>query len=139
MYVKLSDAIMLGSAVVPALPMREWHSGGGGCARGMALEAIGKRVHNGNTNQNVRALTAAWPWTERSECVLPCKCGSSDLWSTLNIIAHIFDQHVMGTAGAKKDWTLPQLVAWVRSVEPTEEMETQHEEQTTEVQCEFIA
>jgi hypothetical protein len=49
----------------------------------------------------------------------PCKC----FWLFVprkmrvkDIIAHLFDYHVM----EKKNWTLDQLVDWVREVEPNE-------------------
>jgi len=32
----------------------------------------------------------------------------------MNIIVHLFNYHVM----TKKDWTMDQLIDWVRSVEP---------------------
>ena len=35
-------------------------------------------------------------------------------------IAHIFDYHVMTTG----QWTLDQLIDWIRSVEPDEPVET---------------
>jgi hypothetical protein len=34
-----------------------------------------------------------------------------------DIIAHIFDHHIM----EKKNWTLDQLVEWVKTVEPADE------------------
>jgi|SRR5215467_9564693 len=46
-------------------------------------------------------------------------CGSSALPRGMrikDIIAHLFDHHVMG----KRDWTLDQLVSWVEGWEPSE-------------------
>ncbi len=114
----LSEAIAMGSLVVRPRATREWYEGGTGCARGMALEAVGRRIHVAAppTGSHGLVFLSVWPWTGISEHVLPCACGSPELWAACNVITHIFDSHVMQV----KDWTLPQLIEWIRSVEPKE-------------------
>ncbi len=122
---KLSEAIMLGSAVITPNPGGILHDDGSGCALGMALEAAGKAryvdVISGLPKtiaffRNRDTIRSLWPWLRR-DFPVPCAC-SRNSWSTgFNLITHLFDDHVFG----RGDWTLDRLVSWIHSVEPQEE------------------
>lgn len=129
----LSDAIAMGRTLVKPTPTTEWAVGGGGCARGMALEAIGKRCayatpygpwESGKGHPNIANFLTAWPWTERLTSV-PCLCYGEPVVAEIAIvISHMFDRHV-SMPGCTDSWTLDQLIDWVRSVEPEELPEQQ--------------
>lgn len=79
-----------------------------GCAIGMAYVGAGipKGVH----------ICERWNWLTEP-IIYPCECfGTFELSRALTIIAHLFDHHFF----ERQDWTLEQLVDWVRSVEPPE-------------------
>jgi len=120
---KLSDAILLGSTMVKAQAGRQysakWQSG---CALGMAAIARGCCFRESTEpydmlDRRTLGTERIWGnWVRRS-VVRPCACWR--FWTPREmriktIITHIFDHHVM----KKRDWTLEQLAAWVRTVEP---------------------
>jgi hypothetical protein len=99
---------------------------GSGCALGMAVIAIGGEYrqctlaeYKGRTG----GVEDIWTWLDVYK---PATCGCfvslfprlmpNVAMSIRETIAHLFDNHVFG----KQDWTLDQLIDWVRSVEPTE-------------------
>jgi len=113
---RLSDAIALGRTLLtPYAGVIEYN--GKGCAIGMGLKACGKsaNVHDALTD-------AGWGWTGNFNIPhpMPCGCTRYEVNIGMNhggsLIAHLFDFHVFG----KRDWTLDQLIDWVRSVEPAE-------------------
>jgi hypothetical protein len=145
---RLSEAILAGSTLVKAKSGAEAYPDGSGCARGMALEAVGKRqiCVEFATFQETRYLTYAlqsenfeevWPWTKIvmvvpfCKCLWWCLCDESHKISVSAMIQHIFDWHVMDRLDGRV-WTLEQLVDWVRSVEPQEEEAAPVTEETTE-------
>lgn len=113
---KLSEAIPLGSTVVtPKAGVLYSSERNVGCAIGMAMVAEGAEWSPAKPGATRTQNTELWwPWTTTTMS-RPCGC-----WlyprkmSAKEIIAHLFDKHVM----RRKDWTLDQLVEWVRSVEP---------------------
>ena len=119
---KLSDAILLGSTILSPQAGRQYSSQTqSGGALGMAAVARGctfRRVFCRSDDRDRRTLGVeeVWGvWVLRN-LLRPCDCWR--LWiprkmRIKDIIAHIFDYHVM----AQKDWTLEQLVAWVKKVE----------------------
>lgn len=133
---KLSDAILLGSTLITSHWGSEYYSSdGGGCARGMALEAIGKRVCSRRCpNPNVINFFVEWSWTwfQFKTSELPCGCIANTKYALYEpdeyslplsqqplitvgaAITHIFDRHVHH----QKNWTLDKLVDWVRYIEP---------------------
>ncbi len=122
---KLSDAILLGSTILAGQADGQYFpEAAKGCALGMAAIAKGctfRRVRLPFPPKDRRTLGAEGVWGDWVVTVAPrpCQCWR---WSApremriKDIIAHLFDRHVMG----KKDWTLDQLVAWVKTVEPHE-------------------
>lgn len=122
---RLSERIMLGSLILkPMAGIRKSGDGRFGCVFGMADE----------TGHEFYKWTNEMP--EVSVC-LPCDCGrdgsaimgnccrkyprSFCTRSYVQAIVHIFNYHVC----TAKDWTLEQLVDWVRSVEPAEPEESE--------------
>jgi hypothetical protein len=109
---RLSDAIMLGRVTVDSPKSGDINN----CALGMAANACGiKRQYC-----NIKKL---WPWL-KTDMDFPCNCFPNsyiniDSQAAWTKVAHIFDHHVM----CLEDWTLEQLVDWVRSVEPGEREE----------------
>jgi hypothetical protein len=120
---KLSDAILLGSTVLAAQPGRQYFSENeAGCALGMAAIANGCRFHTVTGPiplKDRRTLGAEGVWGDWVLIVMarPCHCWRFRVPREMrikDIIAHLFDYHVV----ARKNWTLDQLVAWVKTVEP---------------------
>lgn len=61
-----------------------------------------------------------WPWIDNQLAHVPCGCKGWDRYLSANYmtaIIHVFACHV-----ATKEWTLEQLVAWIASVEPQDEI-----------------
>src|SRR5579863_7372349 len=103
---RLSDSIGLGRMLVEHRRCMI-----SGCALGMALAANGvERVWS--------RAEELWPWAHevRFESS-PCGCGyfSEMTLSAVDIIMHIFDSHVRGNPNLHREWTLDQLIDWVRS------------------------
>jgi hypothetical protein len=143
---KLSEAILLGSTVVTTKAGALHFSGeNAGCALGMAAIASGCTFSPAERQIPVKDLRTVnvediWgPWLLRV-VIRPCDCRAPIKLSSLrlkeitaylvgrgsgtlprgmrikDIVAHLFDHHVMG----KRDWTLDQLVGWLESWEPKE-------------------
>jgi hypothetical protein len=143
---RLSEAILLGSTVVtPKAGALKFSGENAGCALGMAVIASGGTFHrvkreipaNERRTLNVEHLYGTWLLRIVSR---PCDCRGP---LTLNrfrleevraylhhprspalprgmrikdIIAHLFDYHVM----KERDWTLDRLASWLRPLEPAE-------------------
>jgi hypothetical protein len=129
---RLSEAILLGSTVIaPKAGGQYFSKSQSGCALGMA--AIARGCEYGTKGhaipeQDRRAVGTEGVWGSwvMREVVRPCDCWRFRVPHEMRIkdvIAHIFDHHVM----AKKNWTLEQLAAWVKTVEPKEEVVTPEE------------
>jgi len=144
--VKLSEAILLGSTVVtPKAGALRFSGENAGCALGMAAVASGCTFTRPLRQIPVKDLRTVniediyGPWLLRM-VICPCGCSPAStvdrtlmqrLFPSLSrpaeapqpiemrikdVIAHLFDQHVM----QKRDWSLDQLVAWVERWEPSE-------------------
>ncbi len=126
---RLSEAILIGSTVVkPKAGTQFSAEEQAGCAIGMAGVAIGasfSSVPDGRREGGLESIYG-WEWTGR-RVHLPCWCFVFQKKSIAWTITHIFDTHVM----LKKNWTLEQLVTWVRSVEPAEVVATDSQAPTT--------
>lgn len=118
---KLSEAILLGSTVMSAKPGRQYFSDTkSGCALGMAAIARGCRLVRVSGPVPVdgwRTCNAEGVWGGWVLYMVPTPC---ECWAITphemrikDIIAHIFDHHVM----TKSNWTLEQLAAWVATFE----------------------
>jgi hypothetical protein len=115
---RLSEAILLGSKIIPPKPGTVGRIKQAGCAMGMAVAATRDHVIR------YKAFSRRWPWVANRYKKYPCDCPHQGVISLANtvegIIAHLFDQHVMQSGGSYTPWTLEQLADWVRSVEPDE-------------------
>lgn len=119
---RLSEAILLGSTSVKSTPgtLLETYPDGGtyGCALGMACFAESVAVPFDSWT-GLGPVYENWRWLyDRHQ--IPCGCtrfGGEDMPAAV-VIAHMFDYHVSGKLAP--NWTLEQLVDWVRSVEPSE-------------------
>jgi len=122
---KLSEAILLGSTVLaPKAGGQFFSETQQGCALGMAAVARGctfRTVMRPIDDRERRTLGVEGIWgswlLQRME--RPCDCWR--IWirrkmRIKDIITHLFDYHVMD----KRDWSIEQLAAWVKSVEPDE-------------------
>jgi hypothetical protein len=119
---KLSDAILLGSTILTPQAGRQYSAESqSGCALGMAAIAQGctfRRVpcrldDPDRRTLGVEGVFGIWVLQNVQR---PCDCWR--LWiprkmRVKDVITHIFDYHIM----AQKNWTLEQLVAWVKRVE----------------------
>jgi hypothetical protein len=130
---RLSDAIALGRTLKKPVRGMMGIGTNHGCALGMADAGVGGAKFG---NEFATEL-CTWPWLS-GNTRLPCGCRSRRGFSSnhAGIIAHLFDEHVF----EKEDWTLDQLIDWVRSVEPAEEnceaRETETAERKTSVEGE---
>lgn len=121
---KLSEAILAGSTGIRAIAGTRYGFKEGsphGCALGMAEFSIGLFGHPVGAEGN-------WEWLNQSYTAefFPCHCCPTLRGSTYStVIAQTFNNHVMG----RKDWTLEQLVDYVRSIEPAEETDPELAEQ----------
>jgi hypothetical protein len=118
---RLSDAIATGRTLIHASSGLVFDvTGNFGCAIGMALSARGvRRDLEPLTVDEYISLVPEWAWATFVQCFTPpCTCAeNSEVYSSVAIaITHLFDMHVFGHC----DWTLDQLIDWVRSVEPEE-------------------
>jgi len=143
---KLSEAILLGSTVVtPKAGALKFSGENAGCALGMAVIASGgtfcraKREIPATERRTLNVEDLYGTWLLR-DLARPCNCRvpltlkhnafeqirrylrsprSAPLPRKMrikDIIAHLFDYHVM----EKRDWTLDRLVAWLQPLEPNE-------------------
>ncbi|MGB9198470.1 MAG: hypothetical protein WCB53_16230 [Terriglobales bacterium] len=140
---KLSEAILLGSTVVsPKAGSIRFSRENAGCALGMAAIATGctfvkplrqipaKDLRTVNV-ENIWGLWLLRPVVRPCDCRTPITLRGLRLGQIIaylsdrsaplprdmrikDIIAHLFDHHVM----VKKNWTLDQLAAWVERWEP---------------------
>jgi hypothetical protein len=119
---KLSDAILLGSTILAPQAGRQYSAETqSGCALGMAAIAEGctfRRVSRPIDDPDRRTLGVEGVWGDwvLQNVQRPCNC--CRLWiprklRVKDVITHLFDYHIM----AQKDWTLEQLVMWVKQVE----------------------
>jgi hypothetical protein len=119
---KLSDAMMLGSTVVKPTKgflLKEWYDGLRGCALGMACYAANVEVRH---QDKLEEIHRAWTWT-KSVVAMPVNlCACRELrWrsaSYAQIIAHLFDFHIVAIDRLEPVLTIECLVDWIRSVEP---------------------
>lgn len=109
---RLSDAIALGRTLIKSQPGTVWDErDASGCAWGMAFAATGNHYCD-----NIGLKLLGWHWSRMKTVCMSCSCFQPDTTFLYvdNAIAHLFDKHVY----EKCDWTLDQLIDWVRSVEP---------------------
>lgn len=122
---KLSEAILLGSTILaPKAGRQHYSESNAGCALGMAAIANGytfRTVSGPIPARDRRTIGTEGVWGSwvLTEVRRPCDCWRYRVPREMrikDIVAHLFDYHVM----AKQNWTLEQLVAWVRTVEPND-------------------
>ena len=107
---RLSDKIALGRVLIR-------HSsftlvGEAGCAMGMALRAQGFEG-DGRLDDAINELEGAQFFVVPPECCEQLKREPGPLYK---FIVHLNDRHIFKS----RDWTLDQLIDYVRSVEPPE-------------------
>lgn len=143
---KLSEAILLGSTIVkPKAGALHVSGENAGCALGMAVIANGGRFvparrqvpASDRRTMNVENVWGMWLLRSIGR---PCDCRLPLQWSGLqlrdivaylhhprslalpremrikDIIAHLFDHHVM----QERDWTLIRIATWLQPLEPSE-------------------
>ena len=113
---KLSDAILIGSAIVKPRPGKVYRpEENSGCAIGMAvIGAGGKWIQRGLDSVE---FLHWWPWVNNS-VKRPCRCQSVRPVARVgSLIPHLFDRHVFGQC----DWTIEQLAEWIATIEPPEQ------------------
>lgn len=126
---KFSDAMMLGMSAARlaagslARDGAVCALGAGYCALGW-LDEQGNWLKSGKTEGYEREIVK---WLRSAAESVPCGCSNDESGyldscllsdgSNRAIIAHVFNQHVMGD----KTWTVEKLVDYVRSIEPAEE------------------
>jgi hypothetical protein len=146
---RLSEAILLGSTVVSPKPGALRFSGeNAGCALGMAVIASGgsfcrakRQIPETERRMlNVEEIWGAWLLRVVAR---PCDCRVPLTLNRLllkevtaylrrprsaalpremrikDIVAHLFDYHVMG----ERDWTLDRLAGWLQALEPRQPAE----------------
>jgi hypothetical protein len=146
---RLSEAILLGSTVVSPKPGALRFSGeNAGCALGMAVIASGgsfcrakRQIPETERRMlNVEEIWGAWllrvvarPCDGRVPLTLnrlllkevtaylrrPRSAALPREMRIKDIVAHLFDYHVMG----ERDWTLDRLAGWLQALEPRQPAE----------------
>jgi len=118
---RLSDALMLGSTLRSPGFGGELTEGGT-CARGAAVEAVGKLVVKPAIGENLGIFWAEWPWTRTASepCpVVDCRYNTVMIFMTLGrvswLITHLNDQH---------QWTREKIASWIRQIEPQDVQES---------------
>ncbi len=122
---KLSEAMALGRVLLKPKAMFLTDGEGSGCALGMALTAIGVKIEKPSF---IEEPEKQWPWLKKS-CNCPCSCGGSYVSYTA-AIAHVFDFHVMSKMW-NQQWTMDQLIDWIKSVEPKEPEKKKEQNEST--------
>lgn len=122
---KLSEAIMLGRHLIPAMKEVDTAT----CAIGAAMKANGLIVLGGKeTHRDMDVFVSIYPWL----CNLTSQCPRCpQLLYAEQIIWHPFDAHVM----VFQDMTYEQLGDFIASIEPKELPETAAQEQTEVIQA----
>ncbi len=118
---KLSEAILLGSTVLaPRAGGQLFAERKAGCALGMAAVAKGCTFRSVTQydakDRRTLGTEDVWGNWVLTPVARPCQCWRFLLPREMrikDIIAHLFDHHVM----RRKNWTLEQLVEWVKTVE----------------------
>jgi hypothetical protein len=106
---RLSDAIATGRVLIKDLKPATLK----GCVIGMACMGVGtEALLKAVQIESYYEIYHYWPWL-RNATLSPVDDGVHD---GMEVIYSIFDFHVM----RKGDWTLDQLIDWVRSIEPDE-------------------
>jgi hypothetical protein len=121
---KLSDAILSGSTVLAPQGGSQYSAENkAGCALGMAAVANGctfhKVSHVNPLERRTLGVEGIWGAWVLALVKRPCKCFFLIVPRQMrvkDVIAHLFDWHIT----IKNDWTLEQLVGWVKTVEPSE-------------------
>ena len=146
---RLSEAILLGSTVVtPKAGALSFSGENAGCALGMAVIASGGTFHRAQhqfpaTERRTSNVEDVWgTWLLRlvarpCDCRVPLTLNRLHLKEIIaylrhprsaalpgemrikDIVAHIFDYHVM----EERDWTLDRLATWLQPLEPSEPAE----------------
>lgn len=146
---RLSEAILLGSTVVkPKAGALRFSDENAGCALGMAVIASGGTFEHARSpfpeierrTLNVEDIWGPWLlWLvpRPCDCRVPLMVNRLRLkeiaaylrhplsdalprkMRTKDVVAHLFDYHVM----EKRDWTLDRLTTWLRHFEPNEPAE----------------
>ena len=108
---KLSEAMRLGATLGPHIRGRLFGDGGGTCAMGGALKAMGFLSHDFcfYIRYNKFLPTTIWPWIiEKRTCP---HCGEP-LETRAIITVHLNDTH---------EWSREKIADWVEEVEPVSE------------------
>ena len=134
---KLSDAILLGSTLLAPQAGRQYSAETqSGCALGMAAIATGctyrKVAAMPTSDRRTLGVEQVWGKWTLDLVRRPCKCFFLFVPRKMrvkDVIAHLFDHHVVN----KKNWTLEQLVDWVRTVEPAEAAQPRREPPRLEI------
>lgn len=119
-HMQLWQEISLGRMLLKPVPGTTDDGEGGGCAFGMADAAAGNRL---------TAERHPWAVKNHNFTTLPCDCKSvhvigaamfeilrAEHTNYASAIVHIFNYHVCTV----KDWTMDQLIDFVKRVEPPE-------------------
>lgn len=126
MGLELSEAIALGRTLCKPVAGTEDDLKGGGCSLGMAARAVGSRVYSSHVLGIITFTISREDFPVLAEPLhaQPCRCVKLPIGSGLQFqmnpmdcvgvaVTHLFDIHVCHF----HDWTLDQLIDWVRSVE----------------------
>jgi hypothetical protein len=127
---RASDALMLGSTILRPLRgiMNDMNQKGeSGCALGM--------IEKGG-------MLSLQPWMFETMVEHPCGCSASRI-CVASAIAHLFDFHTpypfvasiwtqqsAGVTAISTDWTIDRIADWLRTIEPTEEIENANEDKS---------
>lgn len=129
---KISEAMAIGSTfITPLAGIYLNRSKTGGCAWGMVDRAAPTEVERMIERARDTRIVALPCGCKPDEAVLgPClyPMPAACFCNLADVIVHLFNDHVM----TRKDWTLNQLIDWVRTAEPRDPKEQVTEHDTKE-------
>lgn len=110
----LSQAIFEGSQKLdPCADKLLSEDGAAACPLGMALAAVGRKPADPS---DLAEVLEEWPWTKR-HVAYPCNCHKNASAKLAQIIAHVWDKHVMRIGGNSPSMSRDQFIRWVQGIE----------------------
>ncbi len=133
---RASEALMIGSLQLKAMPYTVNDRQGNGCAIGMM------NIANGRCMFFAIDEDYSWFW---SVVELPCNCYKSG--TALGAMVHLFNEHVcrgimfprlLDSYPDADRWTIEQLADWLEKVDPTPKATQEEKSEAVEMFCDSL-
>ncbi len=137
---RASEALMIGSLHLKAVPFQVDDGNGNGCAIGM--------INLANGYDTFSDLCQSYPWMAKWPTDnMPCNCYSNHFANFVALMVHLFNEHVCKGIGSTRcghafpdadKWTLEQLADWLELIDPTPKTTTEEKHDAVEMFCENL-